>query len=150
MRIAGMMLMHGTNNDKSIGTAASHACIRMHNEDALELAHALVEKTGGRKKGKVFALERKVPVRIVYKTIEAELSEASNSVQLTFYRDIYGKKTTTLEKMREALLEAGVPPQLIGTDEELSAIFESGSALLKNGKSALIRLPYKLPSAVDI
>ncbi|MBD7985494.1 L,D-transpeptidase [Sporosarcina sp. Sa2YVA2] len=30
--------IHGTNNPSSIGKSVSHGCIRMHNEDVLELA----------------------------------------------------------------------------------------------------------------
>jgi lipoprotein-anchoring transpeptidase ErfK/SrfK len=35
--------IHGTNNPKSIGKAASRGCIRMYNEDAIEL-YSMVDK----------------------------------------------------------------------------------------------------------
>jgi murein L,D-transpeptidase YcbB/YkuD len=45
---AKMMLMpqyylHGTPDSLSLGTAASHGCIRMHNRDVLEVARQVIE-----------------------------------------------------------------------------------------------------------
>lgn len=34
---SGGYAIHGTNNDSSIGNNASHGCVRMHNEDVIEL-----------------------------------------------------------------------------------------------------------------
>ena len=34
---------HGTNAESSIGTAASHGCLRMRNEDVIEVARMMVE-----------------------------------------------------------------------------------------------------------
>ena len=38
--------IHGTNAESSIGTAASHGCVRMLNGDVIELARLLVERSG--------------------------------------------------------------------------------------------------------
>ena len=38
--------IHGTNAEESIGTAASHGCVRMRNDDVIELARTLVEHGG--------------------------------------------------------------------------------------------------------
>ena len=38
--------IHGTNNPGSIGEAASHGCIRMTAEDAVSLAHRIVDAGG--------------------------------------------------------------------------------------------------------
>jgi lipoprotein-anchoring transpeptidase ErfK/SrfK len=43
--------IHGTNAESSIGTAASHGCIRMRNEEVIELARMMVEKNGGAEPG---------------------------------------------------------------------------------------------------
>ena len=43
--------IHGTNAESSIGTAASHGCIRMRNEEVIELARMMVEKGGGAEPG---------------------------------------------------------------------------------------------------
>ena len=34
---SGGYAIHGTNNDNSIGTNASHGCVRMHKDDVIEL-----------------------------------------------------------------------------------------------------------------
>ncbi len=41
--------IHGTDNEDSIGHAASHGCIRMKADDAVELARYLMEQTGSNK-----------------------------------------------------------------------------------------------------
>jgi lipoprotein-anchoring transpeptidase ErfK/SrfK len=41
--------IHGTNDEESIGSAASHGCIRMSEADATELARYLMDKTGMKK-----------------------------------------------------------------------------------------------------
>lgn len=38
--------IHGTNDPESIGDAASHGCIRMAEDDAVDLARYLTEETG--------------------------------------------------------------------------------------------------------
>lgn len=38
--------IHGTNAESSIGTAASHGCVRMLNQDVIELARLLIDTTG--------------------------------------------------------------------------------------------------------
>lgn len=38
--------IHGTNAESSIGTAASHGCVRMLNGDVIELAQVLVDRSG--------------------------------------------------------------------------------------------------------
>jgi lipoprotein-anchoring transpeptidase ErfK/SrfK len=38
--------IHGTNAANSIGTAASHGCIRMLNDDVVELARLFIDRTG--------------------------------------------------------------------------------------------------------
>ncbi|NPV92736.1 MAG: L,D-transpeptidase family protein [Firmicutes bacterium] len=46
--------IHGTNNPASIGTAASHGCIRMHNEDVIEVYNQVPLGTPVRITGTVF------------------------------------------------------------------------------------------------
>lgn len=38
--------VHGTNRDDQIGEAASHGCVRMRNEDVIELAQLVMEHGG--------------------------------------------------------------------------------------------------------
>jgi lipoprotein-anchoring transpeptidase ErfK/SrfK len=70
--------IHGTDNEKSIGKAASHGCVRMANEDAVALARLVMEHGGEARPPSWFhrilnvvrstrevRLSRPVPVRIV-------------------------------------------------------------------------------------
>jgi lipoprotein-anchoring transpeptidase ErfK/SrfK len=41
--------IHGTNQEESIGSAASHGCIRMRNDDAIALAKLVMENGGADK-----------------------------------------------------------------------------------------------------
>lgn len=41
--------VHGTNRDDQIGEAASHGCVRMRNEDVIELARMVMEHGGENK-----------------------------------------------------------------------------------------------------
>ena len=38
--------IHGTNAESSIGTAASHGCVRMLNDEVIDLAKLLIERSG--------------------------------------------------------------------------------------------------------
>jgi lipoprotein-anchoring transpeptidase ErfK/SrfK len=38
--------IHGTNAESSIGSAASHGCVRMLNDEVIDLARLLVDRTG--------------------------------------------------------------------------------------------------------
>ncbi|MBR9988959.1 MAG: L,D-transpeptidase [Gemmatimonadetes bacterium] len=38
--------IHGTNSEASIGTAASHGCVRMLNSEVIELAQLLIDRSG--------------------------------------------------------------------------------------------------------
>jgi len=44
--IGNAYYLHGTPASSSIGRAASHGCVRMHNEDAVDLASVLQKETG--------------------------------------------------------------------------------------------------------
>jgi L,D-transpeptidase ErfK/SrfK len=47
--------IHGTNDDASIGKAASHGCIRMRNDEVVELARLLMEHGGAERPDSWFA-----------------------------------------------------------------------------------------------
>lgn len=98
MPLSDDLLMHGTNEERSIGTPASHACIRMLNEDATTLAWTLQSKltsyldpawlkTYSKKTRQTFwvKLPREVPVTFIYEPMEIR------GDQLWLYPDIYGK-----------------------------------------------------------
>jgi len=96
LHVTGLVFLHGTPNEGSLGTAASHACVRMSNADAIALArvvhsHAgptlspglldeLVEDTA---RTRTLVLSRAVPVDIVYTLAEVR------DTNLVLYVDVY-------------------------------------------------------------
>ncbi len=62
--------VHGTNDERSIGRAASHGCVRMRNQDVIELARLVMEHGGEPREPSWF--ER--VVRLVTRTTDVELS----------------------------------------------------------------------------
>jgi len=57
--------IHGTSELHTLGTAASHGCIRMHPDDAAELATRLMEETGAQDREWVAAVRRRRTVERV-------------------------------------------------------------------------------------
>lgn len=111
----GPYYMHGTPLERSIGHSASHGCVRLRNEDAIELAR-IVHKHGGAdvsealmdsltsawNKTRSFNLTTYIPVTIVYRT--AEIRDAV----LTLYPDLYRReRDTAYNRALFALLSAG-------------------------------------------
>lgn len=121
MRFRPLLFLHGTPFPQSLGTAASHSCIRLSNEDATALATELLEAgapelpadtiaamatDGGTRR---VVLERPVPLEIVY-----ELVEIRHTMVLT-YRDIYGLGGVTRDAVMATLQGAGVDTLAIDT-----------------------------------
>lgn len=111
MPLSNAILLHGTSKPSSIGTAASHACIRMFNDDARSLAWtfqshltAQFDETllqgYAQKSWKTvnISLAKPVMVRFIYEVIELE------GDQLTLHPDVYGrianKKAALLNKLK--------------------------------------------------
>lgn len=108
--LSDALLMHGTNEERSIGTAASHACIRLKNEDAKTLAWILQSEltphfdpswlmTYSRHRKQTFwvKLPKEIPVRFIYEPMEFKAG------QVFLYPDLYGKignkKARLIEKL---------------------------------------------------
>ncbi len=112
--------IHGTNNEKSVGRAASHGCFRMRNDDAVELgwylqSHfsdqtdpTLLEKySKNRRQTYHVTLLQTVPVKVIYEP--AVVREDT----LHLYPDVYGRVHDWLEKIQLALQNHGMSaPQL--------------------------------------
>jgi len=92
------ILFHGTNVPSSVGRPASHGCMRMHNDDASELAWYLQERFSEQRdpalreeyrkyRWKTFnvVLKKPVPVELVYRPVVAR------DGLLSFYRDHYNR-----------------------------------------------------------
>lgn len=96
MNLGEAVLIHGTNKPNSVGKAASHGCMRMHNEDAKDLAHYLQEHVMNVTDPAVYAkydqenkrsfyvnLAQHIPVSITYEIA------AIDDGRLSIYPDIY-------------------------------------------------------------
>lgn len=111
MPLSNAILLHGTSKPSSIGTAASHACIRMFNDDARSLAwtfqshltahfdESLLEEYAQKSWKTVnISLAKSVSVRFIYEVIELE------GDQLTLHPDVYhrlgNKKAALLGKLK--------------------------------------------------
>jgi len=111
-----LYFLHGTPVRKSIGSAASHGCIRMFDEDAIELAR-LVHRFGtpamsaddierlatNTTDTRTIQLDSPVPIEIRY-----DLAEFRDG-RLIVYRDVYGLGTRSLRNEVYAMLaERGI------------------------------------------
>jgi murein L,D-transpeptidase YcbB/YkuD len=114
MRVDGAVLLHGTPFPSSIGHAASHACIRLSNRDAIAIAREILARDSsdlpapamdsilaGWDVGRTVSVKTPVRFEIVY-----QLAEVRDST-LWLYPDIYrrGREGHAVEAMR--LLAAG-------------------------------------------
>ena len=110
-----LYFLHGSPARQSIGSAASHGCIRMLNEDAIELARMVhrfgtpimtpdeVEQLATSTTTRLIRLESPVPIEIRY-----DLAEIRDG-RVTVYRDVYGLATRSLrDEVYVALAEHGI------------------------------------------
>ncbi|MBF0492358.1 MAG: L,D-transpeptidase [Deltaproteobacteria bacterium] len=129
MVINGDLRIHGTNKPGSVGHPASHGCIRMHNEDAKELAwmiqsnnsdktdEALQDKySKNRSSTFVVGLNVEVPVNFIYDPVLVKEDK------IEIYPDYYGK----LKKLKDSILE-----KLIFSKIDISKIDEEKLEKLK-------------------
>ncbi len=84
--------IHGTNSPKSIGTFASHGCVRMHNCDVEELYNNV---------------HIGMPVHVIYETI-LEDDKDKTMTCLAIYPDHYAYGTNTPSSLMEKALPLGL------------------------------------------
>lgn len=106
--------LHGTNTDSSVGRAASHGCLRMHNSEARKLAWYIQKRmnlaeeellnkyTSNRRRSYHVNLNGPVQVDIVYEPIE--IREDKIHIYADFYR--WAKKPKT--ELINALIRHGI------------------------------------------
>lgn len=110
MNLGNAILIHGTTSPRSIGTAASHGCMRMKSHEAKELARYIQEEVTGIRNKAVYDKYRRnsrksfyvklpirVPVRIVYNIAEIE------DGNLYVYKDIYHRVKNKAAAVRRTL-----------------------------------------------
>lgn len=79
--------IHGTNNPRSIGSAASAGCIRMHNWAVEELTEVVTINT---------------PVKLIYQTVLLREDPLLHTRTITVYPDVY-KQGVTPKQLEEEL-----------------------------------------------
>lgn len=108
-----LYFIHGTPEAGSIGTPASHGCVRMRNEDVVALARLIHERVvpavggsqidailrSGRTRRVDFA--RGIPLTVRYDPVEV----AGGEVRV--FPDIYGRRAVHAESVYQALIAAG-------------------------------------------
>ena len=125
----GLYFLHGTPSVHSLGTAASHGCVRMANEDAIALAR-LVHRHGSPEvpaslldtleahpsRTRAVPLSRPVPIEIVY-----ELA-AVRAGALRLYPDPYGWGRDAARAHAVAALAAACVPLDLESSAALAAL----------------------------
>lgn len=109
-----LYFIHGTPEAASIGTAASHGCVRMRNADVIALGRLLHERSGSNvsvaELDRILAQPRStrharfmnpVPLRIYYAPVVVKDGE------FRIYPDLYARRAIHPESVYQALLAAG-------------------------------------------
>ncbi len=116
--------IHGTNTPSSVGSAASHGCIRMHNEDAKDLAW-FIQSTNSQKtdeklltqysknRGTTYYvnLDTPVPVQFIYEPVVIQ----DNLLEI--FPDVYGKVKVLKDKVVEVLENKGIDTTQLNTEK---------------------------------
>lgn len=104
LRFAGLLYIHGTSLEDQLGEARSHGCIRMANDDVLDLARLVAGRTGIVADDELERLEAdhratrevrlETPVRVVisYRLVERRDGEVRR------YEDVYGREMRPHER----------------------------------------------------
>jgi murein L,D-transpeptidase YcbB/YkuD len=136
-----LYFLHGSPFERSIGTAASHGCIRLKNADAIELARLVhrygtsslttdeVERLATDTATRLIALDEPIPIEIRYDRVEIR------GGQVTVHRDVYGLATRSLRAELIATLSAnGIDTTRLDTARVGALVRRVGP----QGKSALV------------
>jgi lipoprotein-anchoring transpeptidase ErfK/SrfK len=118
MKLGDGIMFHGTTSPWSVGRAASHGCMRMHSNQAKELARYIQQRIIGdtsdatyaqyernRRRSYYINLPVKVPVNIIYEIAEIE------DGKLHIYKDIYRRIKDKLSAVRFILVRNGYDPE---------------------------------------
>ena len=146
-----LYFLHGTPAEQSIGSAASHGCIRLHNEDAVALA-LLVQRFGARRlsdsaseamaiddASRTVTLDVRVPLSLRYDLVET----TAESVYV--HSDIYGLASGGLRaEVYAALARAGLDTMRVDD----ARVRQLVARLPRNGRAAAIETLVRGPVAV--
>jgi murein L,D-transpeptidase YcbB/YkuD len=127
LMVAPYYYIHGTPLEQSIGSAASHGCIRMRNDDVVALARLLQDSSGvpmpdsavaalrRSRRTRVVTLPMPVPIEIAYRTAEVRMDS------LWLYPDVYRLTASIANEALAALFLAGLDSAAID-HERLAAL----------------------------
>lgn len=114
MDLGGAILIHGTNKEHTVGTPASHGCMRMIKDNVIAVARYIQEHVTEQSSPELFdnyekknrqsfyvKLENPVPVNIVYDLV------AIRDGQLNLFSDVYYKHTNKMKVVQNELQSAG-------------------------------------------
>jgi hypothetical protein len=143
MFFSPLYYIHGTPDEESLGTPASHGCVRMLNEDAVELATLLHEEASptipAEQIDRILAQSRTTRVSrledSVTLVIRYDLVVVEDEV-LAVYPDIYRRGIHT-EAVYQALLAGGYDVSAV-TTREVSALLER-----VRGAARVVRVPLR-------
>jgi len=147
MELGDSIRIHGTNKEKSVGTAASHGCMRMFNEDAKKLAWwiqthfsdktnpALQEKYKAHPGQSFYViLNQTIPVNIVYEPFEID------GGSLVIHPDVYGRVEKVREKALQWLAKQGIDSKVLNEE-----VFEAFVLGVNTRQSFVVRLKDLVP-----
>lgn len=117
-----LYFIHGTPESASIGTPASHGCVRMRNDDVVALARLLHERAAPRVVPQIDGIlrsgrtrrvdfQRTIPLRIRYEPVEVAGGE------IVVHPDIYRRNALHTEGVYQALMAAGYDVSAVGMDD---------------------------------
>jgi murein L,D-transpeptidase YcbB/YkuD len=143
-----LYFVHGSPLERSIGTAASHGCVRVRNADAVELARLVheygspalsgadVDRFASDTTTRYIALENPVPLEIRYDLVEVR------GTRVYVYRDIYGLATRSMRNEVYLALATQSVDTMRVDDRAVQALLRS---IPRSGRStsldSLIRQP---------
>ena len=148
LRFGALVFLHGTPLEESIGTAASHACVRMRNADAIELArliHSVAQPTvaastidsllARRGSTRAVQLQTPIPLRVRYEVAEVR----GDSVLV--HPDVYHRAGRVQEAVTGALIRHGYVVETMdrATLDALVAAARAGHA--STSIDSLVRRP---------
>lgn len=131
MPMGGGIMLHGTNKDGSVGRYASHGCMRMHNDEAVQMAWYIQKRLNGSDETLLLKyknqnrttfnvmLNQEVPVEIICDPVE--ILEGT----IYIYHDTYNCAADINTEILDALIENGIDLTEIDADK-LSQIIYPG------------------------
>lgn len=153
MDLGNAILFHGTNKPHTVGTAASHGCMRMNSADAKELAQfiqmyytaqndpALFTQYEA-KRGRSFTvrLENPIPVEIVYDIVDVV------DGRLNVFSDVYYRISKKLKEqlIEQAIAEAGIEVATLDTQRIHDTVLKA-----KNKDVSIVLTEYQAGATPD-